>query len=244
MLIYFSPASGSSGIQGACKSSQPSSHHGVQAPTAGQCAHHDGSADSILATEILESMADSPSPTRAELADMGRAVTYESVDAVMLSRETAMGKYPLESIRTMRDAVKASEKVDSAHYWPEPELDSTASKWLRSVADFAKTIQSPKSLVLFTERLDTAQMLSAMRIDNMPFYVFTTQPRVAAQLTLNWGTQPVLLKEPEDCDGQIDPDEGVRRSVEYLKQHDLVTPGEQMVTLSDASLDQLLRTAP
>lgn len=198
----------------------------------------------ILATEILESMADSPSPTRAELADMGRAVTYESVDAVMLSRETAMGKYPLESIRTMRDAVKASEKVDSAHYWPEPELDSTASKWLRSVADFAKTIQSPKSLVLFTERLDTAQMLSAMRIDNMPFYVFTTQPRVAAQLTLNWGTQPVLLKEPEDCDGQIDPDEGVRRSVEYLKQHDLVTPGEQMVTLSDASLDQLLRTAP
>lgn len=204
---------------------------------------HELATPCILATEILEFMADNPRPTRAELADMGRAVTYESVDAVMLSRETATGKYPLETIQTMRDAVKTSERVSKAHYWPEPKAESAQALWLQSVAEFAKTIKSPKSLVLYTQSLAAAQMLSALRVDNMPFYVFTTQPRIAAQLNLNWGTQPILLKTPEDCPEGLDPEEGIRRSVEYLKKHELVSQGEKLVTLTDQTFNNILREA-
>lgn len=148
---------------------------------------------SITATQMLESMIQRPRPTRAEVSDVANAI-YDSTSAVMLSGETAVGKYPLEVVRMMRTIVEETEKdCDYAAFFEQhghlTYPDITSSVTLASV----KTAYSSnsKAIFAFTSRGGTARLLSRLR-PSMPILAFTPIEKTYHQLALVWGVTPLI----------------------------------------------------
>ncbi len=152
----------------------------------------------IVATQMLESMIESPMPTRAEVSDVATAI-YEGADAVMLSAESAAGQYPVEAVTTM-DAV-AREVESDPTYRQIIEAARTASR--ATVADgivaaareIAETTKV-KAICCFSESGTTA-MLTARERPRVPIIALTSKPRTAGRLSLLWGTNCVIV-EPID----------------------------------------------
>jgi pyruvate kinase len=148
----------------------------------------------IVATQMLESMIESPVPTRAEVSDVATAI-YEGTDAIMLSAESAAGKYPVEAVRTM-DAVAVEVEGDPT-YTQIIEASRTASR--TSVADgivaaareIAETTQV-KAICCFSESGTTALLVARER-PRVPIIALTSVQRTARRLELSWGTNCVIV---------------------------------------------------
>lgn len=169
----------------------------------------------IVATQMLESMAKNPRPTRAEVADVTNAV-YDGADAVMTSGETAKGKYPDETIRTMTDIILSAE-----HYSSSGSLDSLyaspQTKYLLSTsgntdpmtavakgAVAACSAHDCKAIIAFTENGDLPSLVAAFR-PNCPIITFCTTSKVARQLILTRGIYPVVgLQDTKDDEDKIE----------------------------------------
>jgi pyruvate kinase len=155
----------------------------------------------ITATQMLRSMVDGPRPTRAEVTDVANAI-WEGTDAVMLSEETASGRYPVESVKVMARIARAVEKdiADSAPLLePYPPLDPIPDSISYSVYVMSEEL-CPRAIVTPTRTGTTARRISRYRPD-APIIALTPSKDTLRRLCLTWGAEPVLvsdLKSPAD----------------------------------------------
>lgn len=144
----------------------------------------------ITATQMLESMMQSPVPTRAEVSDVANAI-YDGTDAVMLSGETSAGKFPGEAARMMaRVAEQADAALEARGYVP---LDTGKMNYAAIIADAAVAAASEaglKAIVVFTTSGSTARLVSRLR-PPVPVYAFTPDERVGRQLAVQFGVRAV-----------------------------------------------------
>ncbi len=145
----------------------------------------------IVATQVLESMIENPRPTRAEASDCANAV-LDGADAVMLSGETSVGKFPIETVKTMARIIEATElhglkRIPSLGSQPHTRGGVITAAAVQ-IADQLDT----KYLATFTQSGDSARRLSRLR-PAKPVFAFTPVEQVRNQLALTWGIEPVLV---------------------------------------------------
>ena len=156
----------------------------------------------ITATQMLESMTDHPRPTRAEASDVANAI-FDGTDAVMLSGETAIGKYPVQTVQMMARIIeKAEASVELAP--PILNLDSSLSfpGAIGQAAAAVSTAVSPKAIVAFTQSGSTARLISKRR-PRTPIIAFTPSERICRRLCLCWGVEPRQITLIDDTDRMV-----------------------------------------
>jgi pyruvate kinase len=146
----------------------------------------------IVATHMLESMIESPMPTRAEVTDVANAV-FEQADAIMLSGETTVGKYPLKCIEVFDRIARRIERSGGAHYEDGAELSSPRQKLVKSAVVMANELKAAAILV-FTRRGHMAAYAGWMRPRYSKIVALCPGPEVAAGLALNWGVTPLVVE--------------------------------------------------
>ena len=150
----------------------------------------------ITATQMLESMIENPRPTRAEASDVANAI-YDGTDAVMLSAETAAGKYPVEAVKMMAKIVLETESQDlprvSERGQPGHVRLSVAETICESMAHAAEDLDI-SAIAVFTETGTTARQLSKYR-PKSPIFGLSSVERVIHRMTLLWGVHPILCNK-------------------------------------------------
>src|SRR6185437_3372772 len=180
----------------------------------------------IVATQMLESMTHSPTPTRAEASDVAGAV-YEGADALMLSGETAAGDYPLEAVAMMDRIIT---RVEQDPRWPElmraeyPVEDADADA-LVAAARKAAEAASTACLAAFTTTGQTSLRLARER-PLQPTLGLTPSLDTARRLALTWGVEACVVAEPKD------PEELTRLAVHQAVQTGLVEAGQRVLILA------------
>ncbi|HZE30982.1 MAG TPA: pyruvate kinase [Actinoallomurus sp.] len=155
----------------------------------------------IVATQMLESMISAPRPTRAEVSDVAGAV-FEGADAVMLSGETSVGDYPIESVQTMsRIVCAAEESALRATHSLDRVPETIGGAIARAAAEVGATVGA-KALVAFTMTGETARRLSRYR-SPIPLLAFTALPETRSQLALVWGTETFTVPEVFHTDEMV-----------------------------------------
>ncbi len=154
----------------------------------------------IVATQMLESMIENSRPTRAEASDVANAV-LDGADAVMLSGETSVGKYPFEAVKTMARIICAVEE-NSVAAPPLTHVPSTKRGVISYAArDIGERLDA-KALVAFTQSGDTVRRLARLHTP-LPVLAFTSLPEVRSQLALTWGTETFIVPHIASTDGMI-----------------------------------------
>jgi pyruvate kinase len=180
----------------------------------------------IVATQMLESMISAPRPTRAEASDVANAV-LDGADAVMLSGETSVGEYPIETVRTMARIISSTEDHGLARMaaidWQPRTRGGVIAK---AAAEVAERVGA-KYLVAFTQSGDSARRLSRYR-GPIPTLAFTPVPVVRSQLALSWGVETFLGETVEHTD------EMVRQVDEHLLRIGRVEEGDLVVIIAGA----------
>ena len=145
----------------------------------------------ITATQMLDSMVNSPRPTRAEISDVANAI-LDGTDAVMLSNEAAVGKYPVEAVATMARIATRIDRERSIHPGPHVEASgrSIPNAISQAVSRIAAQLEA-KAILTLTKTGATARNVSKFR-PNIPIVAVTPHIDVARQLQLVWGVQPLL----------------------------------------------------
>jgi pyruvate kinase len=188
----------------------------------------------ITATQMLESMTQHPRPTRAEASDVANAV-FDGTDAVMLSAETAAGRYPVESVQFMDRVVRAAEAGMTEAMAPAAGPSEATGKgknaaravpeaMCEAAASAAEAVDAG-AVVVFSESGATARLMSKQR-PAAPIVAFTPFEPVRHRLALYWGVVPGTMAHIAQ------PDERVREVERRLKQERLVKPGDRVVILS------------
>ena len=145
----------------------------------------------ITATQMLTSMLNSPRPTRAEVSDIANAV-LDGTDAVMLSDETAVGKYPIEAVNVMKKTILETEKIYIYHREYESIRDKT-----QSIAYSATKLShrlNAKAIIAFTKSGRTARNVSKFR-PQAPIYAITHDLKTFRRLNIIWGVKPYMIIE-------------------------------------------------
>ncbi len=152
----------------------------------------------ITATQMLESMIKNPRPTRAEVSDVANAI-YDSTSAVMLSGETAVGLYPIETVKMMRSIVEESERdfdyQDFFYSSARNDFNDVSNSVAHATVNTAYSAKA-KAIFVFTNSGLTGRLVSRFRPE-MPVIALTSQRKIYHQLALNWGIVPA-----EPCDAQ------------------------------------------
>jgi pyruvate kinase len=194
----------------------------------------------ITATQMLESMTTNARPTRAEASDVANAI-FDGSDAVMLSAETASGKYPVEAVQMMARIISSAEvsRRAYAHEMPafrkESDLDEFTDA-LAGAANYAAEAIDAKYIVVFTQTGFAAKLMSKFR-PRPPIVALTPSSWVARRMNILWGVQPYVLKEAGEYHEQI-----VDRVDEYLLAKDIVRPGDRLVILMGSPIYQRAKT--
>jgi len=151
----------------------------------------------ILATQMLESMIDHPRPTRAEASDVANAV-FDGADALMLSAETASGKYPSHTVQIMTDIIKQAEKDRESLKLRKPDSPPIISipDAIEHAASQIALEAGAKAIVCITNSGKAAQALSKFR-PKVPVFAITDRREVLQRLALIWGVKGVLLPKLE-----------------------------------------------
>jgi pyruvate kinase len=155
----------------------------------------------IVATQMLESMISAPRPTRAEASDVANAV-LDGTDAVMLSGETSVGRYPISAVRTMSRIVEAVERETLTALPPALHPPRTKGGAIARAAAEVGQALGAKYLVAFTQSGDTASRLARYR-SPIPLLAFTTAQPVRSQLSLTWGVETFLGPTVEHTDEMV-----------------------------------------
>jgi pyruvate kinase len=180
----------------------------------------------IIATHLLESMIQSPFPTRAEISDVSNAIR-EQADAVMLSGETTTGAYPLESVDVLNKIIGSIEPSVSRNLNSLLELREPKAKMLRSSAVLAQDL-GQSGIVVFTRSGFLAHKLAALRPRGAPIYAFTDIESTFRQCLLPWGVEPFMVKFSED------PEQTISDAIGMLKDKNWCAPGSWLVVITNA----------
>lgn len=180
----------------------------------------------IVATQMLNSMIENARPTRAEVSDVSNAV-IDHTDAVMLSGETANGKYPVESVRTMREIIEQTEKspfVDLEHGFLGDAKSSVSAAVANSAHELSKD-SNAKAIIVGSVSGFTAKMIARHRPDQKIF-VMTNSEKTHNQLAILWGTESFVLPDCKTLDNLIE------RSLKTLIKKDLLFPKDKVVIVT------------
>ncbi len=179
----------------------------------------------ITATQMLQSMTTNPRPTRAEASDVANAV-LDGSDAVMLSGETAVGQYPVETVQAMARICIAAEALEPNPKAFPPTQRSRAYALVRAACALADDVEA-RAIVVFTRSGHTAHLVAQCR-PAAPIYAFTADEGVRQRLALYWGVQPFL----SSLDG--DTDTVIARVSEELAVRGLLARGDLTVIVGAA----------
>jgi pyruvate kinase len=181
----------------------------------------------IIATQMLDSMTTSPTPTRAEASDVATAI-YDGADAVMLSGETAAGAYPVQTVEMMDRIIRRTEEHE--HYRAfvsigQEQVDHFAAHAVASAAvELAESILAP-AIVAFTSSGTTALRIARER-PIVPVLALTPNLEIVRRLALVWGVEGVLEEDVQDYD------EMVAYSAKRSLERDMVGPGDLVVVVA------------
>jgi pyruvate kinase len=191
----------------------------------------------IIATQMLDSMIDHPRPTRAEASDVANAV-WDGADAVMLSGETASGRFPVLAVQTMDRIVREAElnlflsrpRPVEPPPPPVPFNDVVAAAAVRAALD-----ADARCIACFTVGGTTARLLSRYR-PNVPIVAFSPEQPIRRRMALYWGVLPRIMEPIRD------PDTMARLVSERLVQDDLAKPGDRVILVYGSPLGEPGRT--
>lgn len=178
----------------------------------------------ITATQMLESMMENPRPTRAEITDVANAI-YDGTSAIMLSGETAAGKYPVEAVRTMA-AIAARTENDSSYLGhmrkaPADSRMSIASATAHAATTTAADIKA-NAIITVSKSGETARLLSKRR-SQTPIIACVLDEAILRTLTLSWGVTPLLMPYAHNTD------ELIELSVQTAEKAGLISMGDLVV---------------
>ena len=173
----------------------------------------------ITATQMLDSMVSCPRPTRAEVSDVANAI-LDGTDAVMLSNESAVGDFPVEAVATMATIARRIERD-----YPQRVIDSRMATTIpnaicQAVSTIARNLNAAAILPL-TKSGATARNVSKFR-PSTPILAITSEQRVARQLQLCWGVNPLLVKEQSSSTSTFSLAMAMARELGFLEDGDLV----------------------
>jgi pyruvate kinase len=176
----------------------------------------------ITATQMLESMIENATPTRAEVSDVANAI-YDGTDAVMLSAETPTGKYPVEAVRFMsRIADETEDSIRKKGYQDPPHAPQpTNPEILADAAYHAARESSAAAIVVFTSRGSSARLVSRYR-PPVAIYAITPHDTTARQLAVNYGVTAVLAPDVSSTDEMLAQMDRVMVEGGYLRKGELV----------------------
>lgn len=185
----------------------------------------------ITATQMLESMIESPRPTRAEASDVANAI-LDGTDAVMLSGETSVGKYPVRAVEMMDAIAREAEALACEPGGPRPpDIEGRVNAQQHALAGAACNVADSlgaAGIVAFTQTGSTARYVSQRR-PGAPIMALTPDERTYRRLTLLWGVEPILLADFESTDEMIETGGRV------LTERGLVGPGDTVVYVAGGS---------
>lgn len=181
----------------------------------------------IVATQMLESMIVSPTPTRAEVSDVANAI-YEGADAVMLSAESAAGAYPVEAV-TMMDRIARSVEADPVypariHFTETPAEETIADALSESAAQIVRILDA-KSVACFTSTGSTARRIARERAQ-VPTLAMTASMKVARRLGLQWGVHAVHTRDVSSFE------EMVGKAKRMVLRHRLAVAGDSVLIMA------------
>ena len=183
----------------------------------------------ITATQMLESMTFNPLPTRAEASDVANAI-YDRTSAVMLSGECAMGKYPVECVKTM---VKIANRVENdIDYWKKfrknenIELNTLETNIAYSTAVMAMNLNAD-AIICYTHTGDSARRFSGLGV-GCPILAITDNKRTYNQLALAWNVTPIYVEKKDVIDDIVE------EGIEKLKQKGILEKGDMVVVSGGA----------
>lgn len=178
----------------------------------------------IVATHMLESMVDAPTPTRAEASDVATAI-YQGADAVMLSAETAIGRHPATTVAIMDRIVSATESDPSypdvysrAHMRPQPTVNDAISQSVRGIAEVLQC----RAVLGYTKSGSTVKRIARER-PPCRIIGLTPDKRVARRMTLTWGVHPVVMRDPASFDDML------KVTQEVAKTRAGAVPGDRII---------------
>jgi pyruvate kinase len=154
----------------------------------------------IVATQMLDSMIDNARPTRAEASDVANAV-LDGADAVMLSGETSVGKYPIVTVQTMARIIVTTESGDISVPRLQHDPRTRGGAVTNAASNIARAIGA-RALVAFSQTGDTVRRLARLHCE-LPLLAFTPDPSVQNQLALSWGVETFLVDYVEHTDAMF-----------------------------------------
>jgi pyruvate kinase len=180
----------------------------------------------IVATHLLESMIQFPSPTRAEVTDVANAV-FEESDAIMLSGETASGKYPEKCVEMLNKiALRVENSGGGVGYIKERVPRNQKEELAKAAALLADSLKVP-AVIVITRRGTTAMNLAGFHPEYPVIHAFTNMTSVRRKLWLHRGILPYRM------DFSSDPEKTIIAAIDTIKKNDMVSVGDKVVILSD-----------
>ena len=179
----------------------------------------------VVATQLLESMIANPLPTRAEVTDVANAV-FEQADALLLSGETSIGRYPIECVEVLDRVARRIERSGGAGYAESVALEDMRQKLVAAAVVLANSLDRAK-IVVFTRHGTMARHVANMRPEHAPILAFTPSEEVQRQLSISWGISPLLLKFRDD------PNVTIEAAEKYLRENKLSEHGDHLVVIGD-----------
>lgn len=199
----------------------------------------------ITATQMMESMISSSMPTRAEVFDVANAV-LDGTDAVMLSAETAVGKYPVEVVNAMADAALGAERhpvARTSRYRLDRQFSTAQETIAMSAIYAANHYSNVRGIACLTESGTTPLLMSRLS-SGLPIFSLSNLPRTLARLSLCRGVVPLYF----DADS-FDPDSVEARAIEFLRDNDYLAKGDSLLltrgeVLGEAGSTNIMKILP
>jgi pyruvate kinase len=188
---------------------------------------------SIVATQMLDSMVSEPTPTRAEVSDVATAIV-DGADALMLSAETSVGKFPVRSVRQMCRIIEATEAEPRRYAYAVAATRETFDSLAKAAINLAEELRA-SALCAFTTTGQAVRSLARHRA-GVPLIALTPRPEVVRALSLTWGVEARLVPMIENMDEMIDLAE------EVLSKSQRFRPGEMIIFLAGTQMGVDQRT--
>jgi pyruvate kinase len=179
----------------------------------------------IVATHLLESMITNRVPTRAEITDVANAI-FEQADAIMLSGETTVGRYPVECVDVLNRVAVRIERSGGAGYAESAMVEDVRKKTAASVVVLANSMARSK-IIAFTRHGRMARYFSNLRPARATIFAFTPSEEVRRQLSVCWGVCPQRIEFSDD------PNTTIETAEKLLRDQRLTSPGDNLIIASD-----------